>query len=141
MSFVFFPAFIRRTALIVTAVALAGCASMASTPEAVVKARATQYWKGRVANDLGASYALLTPSYRGATTLETYKKGFGGAVQLKSAEVADVKCESEDKCVVNTKVEAQPLLVMGRRGLPPIVTYIDETWLREDGQWWLFPTP
>jgi hypothetical protein len=43
--------------------------------------------------------------------------------------------------VVNTKVEAKPLLTLGRRELPPIVTYVDETWLREDGQWWLFPTP
>lgn len=141
MAFVFHPVFIRRAAAVLAAVALAGCASMATTPEAIVKARATQQWQARIAGDLDASYKLTTPSFRGATTLESYKKGFGSAVVIKSAEVATVTCESADKCIVNAKVEAQPNLVLGRRALPPFVTYIDETWLREDGQWWLFPTP
>ena len=141
MAFVFRSVFTRYTATLMAAAALAGCATFATTPEAVVRARATAQWKARIAGDLDAIYRLTTPSYRGATSLEKYKKGFGGAVQIKSAEVAGVLCENADKCVVNTKVEAIPLLMLGRRALPPIVTYIDETWLREEGQWWLFPTP
>jgi hypothetical protein len=27
-----------------------------------------------------------------------------------------------------------------RANTPPIVTYYDEVWIRENGQWWLFPT-
>lgn len=141
MAFIFYPAFTKQAATVLAAVILAGCASMATTPEEVVKARATQQWKARIAGDLEASYKLTTPSFRGAKTLESYKKGFGGAVVIKSAEVATVTCENADKCVVSAKVEAQPNLVLGRRTLPPFTTYIDETWLREDGQWWLFPTP
>lgn len=141
MSSVFYPSFTRHVAAAFAAVALAGCASMATKPEDVVKARANQQWKARIAGDHDASYKLTTPSYRGATTLESYKKGFGSAVVIKSAEVATVVCENADKCIVNAKVEAQPNLVLGRRSLPPFTTYIDETWLREDGQWWLFPTP
>jgi len=114
---------------------------MAITPEAMVKARATQQWQARIAGDFDASYKLTTPSFRGGTTLESYKKGFGGAVQIKSAGVATVTCENADKCIVNAKVEATPTLMLGRRALPTFTTYIDETWLREDGQWWLFPTP
>lgn len=141
MAFVLHPVFARAAALALAAAALTGCASMSNKPENAVRARATQYWNARVANQYDVTYTYLTPSFRGATSLETYKKGFGAAVQVKSAEVADVKCDSADKCVVNTKVEATPLLTLGRRSLPPIVTYVDETWLREDGQWWLFPTP
>lgn len=141
MFFDFYPAFTRHAAAALAAMALAGCASMATTPEAIVKARATQQWQARIAGDLDTTYKLTTPSYRGATTLETYKKAFGAAVVIKSAEVATVVCDSADKCVVNAKVEAQPNLVLGRRALPPFTTYIDETWLLEDGQWWLFPTP
>ena len=140
MAFVFPPVFARAAVVLLAASALAGCASMATTPENAVQARATQYWKVRVANDIDSSYAYLTPSYRGATTLASYTKGFGNSVELKSAEVTSVVCEGADKCVVNSKVEAKPLILFGRRELPPIVTYIDETWLREDGQWWLFPT-
>lgn len=141
MFSVFYPAFTRHATAAFAAVALAGCATMATTPEAIVKARATQQWQARITGDLETSYKLTTPSFRGAKTLESYKKGFGGAVVIKSAEVATVTCENADKCIVNAKVEAQPNLVLGRRAVPSFTTYIDETWLREDGQWWLFPTP
>lgn len=141
MAFVFDSVFTRHTAALMAAIALAGCATIATTPEAVVRTRATEQWKARIAGDLDTTYRYTTPSYRGGTSLDKYKKGFGGAVQIKSAEVAGVVCENADKCVVNTKVEATPMLMLGRRTLPPIVTYIDENWLREEGQWWLFPTP
>lgn len=141
MAFMFQPAFTRLAAAAFATVALAGCATFATTPEAAVRARAQRNWNARIAGELDKTYAFTTPSYRGATSLDKYKKGFGSAVQLTSAEVADVKCESADKCVANTKVVAKPLLMLGRRNLPPIVTYIDETWLNENGQWWLFPTP
>lgn len=140
MVFSFSPV-LKHSAAILAVVALAGCASLARTPEAMVSARAAQYWKAKVANDLDATYALTSPSYRAATSLDSYKKGFGSAVQLKSAAVDSVKCETEDKCVSLVKVEALPLVTLGRRNLPPLVTFIDETWIREGDQWWLFPTP
>ncbi|MFC5500513.1 hypothetical protein ACFPOE_23425 [Caenimonas terrae] len=141
MPFVISPVVARYAAALVAAVALAGCATKPSGPEQVVRERATQQWQARIAGDLDKSYGFTTPSYRGGTSLETFKKGFGSAVVVKSAEVATVVCETTDKCVVNAKVVAQPNLLLGRRAVPPFTTYIDETWLREDGQWWLFPTP
>ena len=141
MAIVFYPTFTKHMAALVSAVALAGCASMAVPPEAIVKARATQHWQARIAGDLDTTYRFTTPSYRGVTPLPKYKGGFGDAVTLISAEVASVQCEAEDRCIVNTKVEVKPNLVLGKRVLANFTTYIDETWLREDGQWWLFPTP
>ena len=82
---------------------------------------------------------FMPPSYRAVTTLDGYKKGFGAAVQLKAAQVERVKCETQDKCVATSKVEANAPLA--RRSTPPIVMYYDEVWVRENGQWWLFPTP
>lgn len=127
-------------ALLATAI-LAGCATMASAPEDVVKKRATQQWTARLANNLDTAYTFAPPSFRAITSLETYKKGFGKDVKLEAAEVTEVKCETEDKCVAQVKVKAQPVLLLNRRAVLPLVTYIDETWIREDGQWWLFPTP
>jgi hypothetical protein len=131
----------RYAAALLAVASVAGCATMASTPEATVRARAAQQWKARVAGDFDTTYGFTTPSYRGTTTFQKYKGGFGDAVKIVSAEVADVKCESNDRCIVNTKVEAKPNLVLGKRAVPPFVTYVDETWLKEEGQWWLFPTP
>jgi len=33
------------------------------------------------------------------------------------------------------------LIRLGGRQPAPITTYLDERWIRENGQWWLFPTP
>ena len=121
------------------AFALAGCASMATTPELAVRERATGHWKARLAGDQEAAYLFMPPSYRAVTTLEGYKKGFGTAAQLTAAQVEQVKCESQDKCVATSKIEAK--VGLRRASAPPIVTYYDEVWVRESGHWWLFPTP
>jgi hypothetical protein len=118
--------------------ALAGCAAVtATTPEAAVRERAVGHWKARLANDTERSYAFMPPSYRALKSLESYKKSFGD-VQLTSAQVERVTCETADKCVATAKIEAK--VALRRANTAPIVTYYDETWIREDGQWWLFPS-
>jgi hypothetical protein len=129
----------RRLALGLAALALAGCASMASRPEDAVRDRAGAYWKARIAGDFDRSYSFLPPSYRSATPVEMYKKGLGMEVQLQAAEVTGVKCESEDKCVATMKVTARH--VLSRNPTPPFSLYYDEVWVSENGGWWLFPTP
>lgn len=130
---------VRRLALGLAALALAGCATTASTPELAVRERANSHWKSRLADDLDTAYTFMPPSYRAITPLAGYKKAFGGAVKLTAAQVERVKCETEDKCVATSKIEARQALQ--RASAPPIVTYYDEVWVRENGQWWLFPTP
>lgn len=140
MSRLSFSRFAMSAAVAAVSVSfLSGCATLASKPEDAVRARATGYWQAKVAGDLDKTYAYLPPSYRAVTSLEGYKKSFGSAVQMTRAEVTEVKCETADKCVVLSKLEAKP--VLRRTFTPPIVTYYDEVWVREDGQWWLFPTP
>ena len=121
------------------ALLLAGCASVTKSPEMLVRERATALWQVKLAGDYDAAYTFMPPSYRAITTLASYKKSFGAAVKLIAAEVEQVKCESPDKCVTTTKIEAKALLQ--RASVPPIVTGYDEIWVRENGQWWLFPTP
>jgi hypothetical protein len=120
------------------AVVLAGCASMATTPELSVRQRAAEHWKARQASDFAEAYGFMPPSYRAVTSLEAYKRGFGGAVQLKDVQVDKVVCETGDKCVATIRLEAKAVLT--RANTPPVVTYYDEVWVRENGQWWLFPT-
>jgi hypothetical protein len=129
---------VRRISLSILALSLAGCASMASTPEQAVRDRANGHWRARLANDLEASYGFLPPSYRALTPLQKYKASFGNAAQLTAAQVVGVKCETQDKCVATSRIEAKAAPLM-RGNVPPIVTHYEETWVRESGQWWLFP--
>ena len=132
-------AWIRRLALGIAAVSLAGCATVATTPEGTVKARATDHWKARIAIDWEKAYTFMPPSYRAVTTVDAYKKSFGTAALVTGAEVTQVKCETEDKCVALTKLEAKPVLMRGVKP-PPLSLYYEEVWVRENSQWWLFPT-
>ena len=132
------PKWVRGVVFGLAALALSGCASMATTPELAVRERATSHWKARLSGDMEAAYAFMPPSYRAVTTLDGYKKGFGNAAKLTSAQVEQVKCESADKCVSTTKIEAR--VALARASASAVTTVYDEVWVRENGQWWVFPT-
>ena len=96
---------------------LAGCASVESgTPEEIVKARAEARWKAMVAHDFKRAYEYLAPSYRAVSSFERYNEKIN--------------------CTVAVRIESQPVGVMNFKG--NIVTGDSETWLLEDGKWWLY---
>lgn len=119
--------------------ALSGCAAFApATPEQVVEKRALAYWKARMAGQYEKAYALSTPSYRKLYTDVQFRSQFGAGVNVESAEVTKVACEAE-KCIAQLKLGVKPALLGVKMGTIP--TYVDDTWLLEDGQWWHFQEP
>lgn len=127
----------RRLGLLACAagvIALAGCASVGTqTPEQIVEKRATEYWKARMNADYQAAYQFSTPGYRKVRTAEQYKLQFGAGVSVVDASVSKVVCEPE-KCEVQMKLGVKPAILMLK--LDKVETYMNETWLLEDGQWW-----
>jgi hypothetical protein len=128
----------RRAALaaVMASTLLAGCANLvgASNPEAVVKERAQQRWQALIGSDFAKAYAYTAPSYRALVSADTYRKGFGSGGWV-SADVQSVNCDT-DKCTVRLKIDMKP--PMGTRFGSTIGSYVDETWILEDRQWWLF---
>jgi hypothetical protein len=133
MALKYIPIRLGTGALALSALVLAGCASMSPAPEAAVEQRATAYWKARQTGQVEKTYALTPPSYRKVRTFEQFRLQFGAAAAVKSVEVTKVTCEPE-KCVARIKLSVTPALVGLKLG--NIETYLDETWLLEDGQWW-----
>lgn len=124
--------------IIVAAVAAlgSGCALKANQPpEQSVKERAALRWQALTKGDMQRAYDLLMPSYRATTSLDRYRSQFGVGVKWIGAEVASVACEQE-KCLAKIRIEAQPSL--STRFGDNIITYVDETWLLEAGEWWFF---
>lgn len=131
----FFAHFQKFAALALFISVLTGCAALKpDTPEQAVQKRATQYWQARIAGQSDKAYALSTPSYRKVKTEAQFKGQFGSGVNVEGAEVASVACEAA-KCTAKMKIGVRPALV-GMKELGVISTYVDETWLLEDGQWW-----
>lgn len=116
--------------------ALAACAATTpAPPEQLVAQRAAARWQALIAGDFEKAYGFTTPSYRALTPFERYRAGIGGAVTWLGAEVVRVECETE-KCTAVIKIEARPMLATPYKGT--ITTGVDETWLLEQGQWWLY---
>ena len=122
--------------LALSSIALAGCAAFSpATPEQIVQKRATQYWQARIAGKYEQAYNLSTPSYRKLKTAEQFRIQFGAGVSVQAAEVANVVCEPQ-KCTAKMKISATPALPGLKLGTIPM--YMDEVWLFEDGQWWIY---
>lgn len=137
------PRSLRRNAVFAAVLAAsllaASCATSApAAPELVVRERANQRWQALLAGDFEKSYNLLAPSYRAVTPLKRYRDGIGGGAVWTGAEVVSVKCnDAQDNCTAKVKISAKPLL--GTRMGPQMTTHVDETWIAQDGQWWMVP--
>ena len=116
---------------------LGGCASLDNaTPEQAVQQRATERWQALIAGDFKKAYEYLAPSYRAVSSFERYNEGLNGGAPWVKADVARVVCESAEKCTAGIRIESKAAPVMHFHG--NIVTGVDETWLLEDGKWWLY---
>ena len=122
----------------IAALLMQGCATPTQAPEDVVGQRATQRWKLLVDGKLDQAYDYLAPSTRAILSLDSYKAELSGPVKWVAGDVVSVKCQA-DKCDARIRLEASAILGprLGAK-MPNIVTYFDEPWLKEEGQWWFF---
>lgn len=137
-----------RSLVVVAAAAMAvltaGCASLASgnTPEKIVEKRSEAYWKARFAGDAAKAYGYVTPGYRALHDERAYALAYGAVPNLRDPEVLSIKCEGAQdesqkevqRCVLRKQFTAS--IPMTAKGTAPIA--MDEIWLKEDGNWWLF---
>lgn len=132
----FFPSLHSAGALAALAL-VAGCAAMGpQAPEDAVKVRASARWAALLKPDMSAAYSYMAPGYRKVHDEQAYRMRRGSAVKWTGAEVVDVRCPEATKCIAKVRIEAKPFL--GRKFGDTITTHAEETWLLEDGQWWLF---
>lgn len=120
--------------------AVAGCASLSAGPEDQVKALANQRWQHLIAGDFDKAYAMATPGFRKLRDLRDYRvRKSTVPVKWLAAEVLRVTCtpaEKPTKCAVRIKLNSEPVVPTGYKGV--LSSGIDETWLYEDGRWWMF---
>ena len=117
------------------AVILAGCATMGGgTPEEIVSARAQAFWDARIKPDPKKAYSFTNPAYRLTVSEAQYLGLFPGTFAV-GATVKNVKCEPQ-RCEVGMNLDVNPPLMSKKLGT--ITMYSTQTWLLEDGQWWLY---
>jgi hypothetical protein len=121
---------LNRVVVALTAATVAACASVGPMkPEDEVKARAQARWDALVKGDTKSAYEYFSPGTRAVMDLKSYddsiRKGF-----WKAATVDQVTCPAADRCEADETIEYE---YKGRRTKTPL----RESWIREDGKWWL----
>jgi hypothetical protein len=129
---------IAAAALIAAALAAAGCASVKSqTAEEVVARRADERWQALIKHDFATAYTYTQPGYRAIAKQDDYAKIFGSAGEWKAAEIFETTCEPE-RCTVRLRLTTRVLMPKFSQSIPEIKGIIDETWVKDEGQWWYY---
>lgn len=123
-------------ALLTAGAWLSGCATLQSKPEDAVTQRATERWQALVKGQILKAYEYNTPGYKALVTPEGFIGRTGIAGRWLGAEVVRVECAQPISCKVVIRLDYQALF--SGRSTDKLSTHIDETWLLEDGQWWIF---
>ena len=123
-------------ALIAAGALLSGCASLHTKPEDAVTQRATQRWQALLKGDIEKAYTYSAPGFRAVVDAASFRGRIGIAGRWHSAEVASVSCDTPERCKAVIKLQFSTLIPGFSKDR--MTTHIDETWLLEDGQWWIF---
>ena len=128
-----------RFLLWVTVCTLFGCAGVAprsdsgssgaASSESQVSARAEARWRAMAAKDLDKAYEFLSPGSKTAFSLARFK----GSIRLldwRPAKARSASCEA-DKCSVKLEVT-----FFDRRLGGKATTVLEETWIKDAGNWW-----
>ena len=110
------------------AVAMWGCASAPSSPEAALKQRAQARWDALLKGDFNSAYGYMSPGIRSIITASVYAASLRAGF-WKSAVVEKVEGGSAPSCDVSATIEYE---FMGRRTKSPL----RETWIRDGSEWW-----
>lgn len=114
---------------------LAACAAVpVAPPEEIVRQRANERWRALVDRDFAKARSYHTSAYQAAVDTQTYRDRFGKTV-WSGGEVVKVVCPDAVKCIGTVRMESKNLF--WRKYGDNISTHDEETWVLEDGQWWL----
>ncbi|HRN75288.1 MULTISPECIES: hypothetical protein [Ottowia] len=112
---------------------LAGCAALQpKTPEQIVAERSLARWNALIKRDFAAGHAYYQPAFRAAFKPADVEQ-VDGPPRAHHARVQQVSCEAE-RCTARVVFKLNTR--SARRGTWEIETVRDETWVRQDGQWW-----
>ncbi len=123
---------------LLASLALSACASVGSSksPEEQVRQRAAERWQALIAGEFSRAYTYITPGFRAIISPDGYRNRIGNALTWVGSEVVSVNCPEASKCLARLRLDYK--LLLPGKNMDKITAHVDETWLLEDGQWWIF---
>jgi len=103
--------------------------------KAALKERVMAKWEAMIRRDFEAAYSFTSPSYRALYPLNVFKSKFGNKVAWRRIEVINMDFKGEDAAMVGINLYVGYHPPQSEQTLE-MKTYIQEPWVRVDGQWW-----
>ncbi|MDG4596944.1 MAG: hypothetical protein P9F75_14865 [Candidatus Contendobacter sp.] len=101
----------------------------------LLEQRVAAKWDALIRKDFAAAYSFTSPAYRKLYSAEAFKRNFGDKVAWQRITVVDVNFQNDDAATVGIN-----LFVVyhdAQSGKPlDMKTYVQEPWVRTEGQWW-----
>lgn len=102
---------------------------------ALLEQRVVARWDALIKKDFETAYSFTSPAYRKLYTLNSFKSKFGNKVTWKRIEVVGVDFKGDNAAIVGIILHFVYYTTQMDKPLD-MKTYIQEPWVREDGQWW-----
>lgn len=136
-----YPAMADKVTLttgVAQAVPAAEASSVADTAEKrreALQKRVTAWWSALIRQDFETAYSLTSPGYRNVFSLEAFKGRFDRKSGWRGYEVVGIDFKSEDAAVVGINMHFLYHPPQTEKALD-MKTYIQESWVLVDDQWW-----
>lgn len=130
--------------ILVASLALAGCASEAvkkgdSTDGGVAERRAVERWGFLINGQAEKAYDYLSPGYRATKNREEYAKEMGNRpIRWSKVTPSSKTCSKPEVCVLGLQVDYSARLP-GVGKTVESIGFVQETWVKVKGKWWLLP--
>ncbi|MGR9106203.1 MAG: hypothetical protein ACU843_04650 [Gammaproteobacteria bacterium] len=127
----------------IAAILLFSCAGKPDQPlteeaeKDLLKSRVLARWNAMIAEDYDKAYEFTTPSYRRTYSKSHFFGQYGGQISRDGVTVRDIVFEDPEhktaKVVINLDFTAE--------GATPgtlfhNTSYLEDTWVKEEDQWW-----
>ncbi|QBQ53554.1 nuclear transport factor 2 family protein [Nitrosococcus wardiae] len=109
----------------------------AAEEKEALKARVQARWEAVIAEDFDKAYEFTTPSYRQAYSKNHFFSQYGGQIDQEGVTVLEVTFQNPER----TAAEVSLNVDFSAEGVTPgtlfrNTSYLKETWVKEEGQWW-----
>ena len=102
---------------------------------ALLEQRVIAKWDALIRRDFATAYSFTSPSYRKLFSQNAFQSSFGNKVAWRRVEVVDVDFKGDDAATVGINIHFVYAYPQAEKPLD-MKTYVQEPWVRVDGQWW-----
>jgi uncharacterized protein YchJ len=98
--------------------------------------RVAAKWDAQIRHDFDAVYSFTSPAYRQQFARDVFKRQFAiGKIVWQRIEVMDVEFKGDDAAKVGINIYFVYYLPQAEKTID-MSNYVQESWVRSDGQWW-----